>query len=102
MRRQAKRLCKPRGTRGEDFCLLGIAMVELPVKNYQVKPDRFQPNFFPLYFISTSEINQILIFRFQNRPIGCGVAVAEGIKAFTVNDCSDFIPQPNKLCFFYF
>ena len=24
VRRQAKRLCKPRGTRGEDFCLPGI------------------------------------------------------------------------------
>ena len=25
VRRQAKRLCKPRGTRGEDFCLTGIS-----------------------------------------------------------------------------
>jgi len=30
VRRQAKRLCKPRGTRGEDFCLPGIAPAELP------------------------------------------------------------------------
>ena len=38
-RRQAKRLCKPRGTRGEDFCLPGITPAELSVINDQVKPD---------------------------------------------------------------
>ena len=40
-RRQAKRLCKPRGMRGEDFCLPVIVQAELPVIYYQVKPDRF-------------------------------------------------------------
>jgi len=44
VRRQAKRLCKPRGTRGEDFCLPEIVLVELPVIDFQVKPDRFYPN----------------------------------------------------------
>jgi hypothetical protein len=45
VRRQAKRLCKPRGTRGEDFCLPVIALAELPVIIYQVKPDCFLPGF---------------------------------------------------------
>ena len=44
VRRQAKRLCKPRGTRGEDFCLPGFLPSELPVINFQAKPDRFHPN----------------------------------------------------------
>jgi hypothetical protein len=37
----------------------------------------------------------IFTFEFQKTPLGCGVAVAEGIKAFTVKDCSDFAPQLN-------
>jgi hypothetical protein len=47
VRRQGKRLCKPRGTRGEDFCLPVIAPAQLPVSIYQVKPDRFLPNSIP-------------------------------------------------------
>jgi len=39
VRRPAKRLCKPRGTRGEDFCLPGIALTELSVINLQAEPD---------------------------------------------------------------
>ncbi|MDD4994039.1 MAG: hypothetical protein PHR83_17595 [Paludibacter sp.] len=42
VRRQAKRLCKPRGTTGEDFCLPGIDPAELPVMNYKAKLNRFQ------------------------------------------------------------
>jgi len=40
-RRQAKRLCKPRGTRGEGFCLPMVALAELPVINFQAMPDCF-------------------------------------------------------------
>ena len=37
----------------------------------------------------------IFTFKFQKTPLGCGVAVAEGIKAFAENGCSDFDPQPS-------
>jgi len=29
--------------KGKDFCLPGIALMELPVISFQVKPDRFEP-----------------------------------------------------------
>ncbi|MDD3319884.1 MAG: hypothetical protein PHS59_00355 [Paludibacter sp.] len=77
------------------FFVAGDCPAELPVIIYQVKPDRFQPNFFLLDFIPISQINQIFTFEFQKTYLGCGVAVAEGIKAFTINDYIDFSPQLN-------
>ena len=47
----------------------------------------------------------IFTFRFQKTLLGCGVAVAEGIKAFAEKDCRDFAPQLNlflKIDFSYF
>jgi hypothetical protein len=53
VRKPPKRLCKPRGTRGGDFWRLGICPAELPVINYQVKPDRFQP----IYYQNMTKFN---------------------------------------------
>jgi len=40
-------------------------------------------------------MKQIFTFELQKTPLGCGVAVAESIKAFAVKHCSDFAPQLN-------
>jgi len=40
VRKPTIRPCKPRCTRGEDFCLPGTAPAELPVINFYAKPAR--------------------------------------------------------------
>ena len=74
------------------FCGWGFCPAELPVIIYQVKPDRFLAGFLPLLFLP---ISQLFTFEFQKTTLGCGVAVAEGIKAFAVKHCGDFAPQLN-------
>jgi hypothetical protein len=53
VRRPTKRPCKPRGTRGRGFLAAGDCPAELPVINYQVKPDRLnlcEQNLIQYYF----------------------------------------------------
>jgi len=70
-----------------------------------VKPDRFLRNYISVFFLSAFSNEKWFNIGISKKPLGCGVAVAEGIKAFTVAGSGDFSPQLNSIYFpsiFYF
>ena len=103
MRKPAKRPCKPRfdklselEKRGGDFCRLGIICpAELSVIYLQVKPDCFPRSYISVYFLSAFANVIWFYIGISKIPLGCGVAVADGIKAFAVAGSGDFAPQLN-------
>jgi hypothetical protein len=78
-----------RGFLAAGDCPDGASHNELSGENLTA----FSQIFFLYDFLPISPTNHFFTFEFQKIAFGCGVSVAEGIKTFTVKDCSDFTPQ---------
>ena len=73
-----------------DYLPCGASVIYL-----QVKPDCFPRSYISVYFLSAFANVIWFYIGISKIPLGCGVAVADGIKAFAVAGSGDFAPQLN-------